>query len=172
MSNSSIATVVRPEVAVIHNTAASTVALGAAGAAEILTNGAAQGALAIRSASTHPTNYTAAAGEYAVANHGRVYMHMEVRAAKGIAGSVMSIRVVLGAAGDAADGGTTIMERQIPAAAGLNEYYISAPDIAFDVAPGQVLTVQIESDTLNDSLVIADLCVVYKSIPLVLGAAI
>lgn len=172
MSNSSIATIPRPEVAVIHNTAASTVTLGAAGAAEILTNGAAQGALGIRSASTHAANYSAAAGEYTVANYGRMYLDVELRAAKGLAGSIVSFRIVKGKTGDLADVGTVIYERQIPASAALLQYYIRAQDIAFAMAPGDVLTAQIESDTINDSLVIADLGITYQSIPERLGAEI
>lgn len=172
MSNSSIATVARPEVVVIHNTAASTVTLGAAGAAEILTNGAAQGALGIRGASTHAGNYSAAAGEYTVANYGRMYLDVELRAAKGIAGSIVSFRLVKGRAGDAAEAGITIFERQIPAAAALLEYYIRAQDIAFAMSPGDVLTAQIESDTINDTVAIADLGITYQSIPERLGAEI
>lgn len=172
MSNSSIATIPRPELAVIHNTAASTVVLGAAGAAEILTNGAAQGALGIRQASTHPTAYTAASGEYAVQNYGRMYLDVELRAAKGIAGSIMSFRIVKGKTGDLADVGTVIYERQIPASAGVNQYYIRAQDVAFAMAPGDVLTAQIESDTINDSLVIADIGITYQSVPERLGAEI
>lgn len=172
MSNSSIATVVRPEVAVIHNTAASTVVLGAAGTAEILTSGAAQGALGIRGASTHAANYDAAAGEYTVANYGRMYLDVELRAAKAEVGSIVTFRLVKGRAGDAAEVGLTIYERQIPAAAGTAEYLIRAQDIAFAMSPGDVLTAQIESDTINDELAIADLGITYWSIPERLGAEI
>lgn len=172
MSNSSIATVVKPEVAVIHNTAASTVTLTTAGAAVKLTDGANLGRLGLRSASTHPSAYSAAAGEYTVQNHGRMLLNGELRATKGVAGSIVSFRVVLGKAGDLADVGTVLFERLIPASAGTNQYYISAPDITFAVAPGQVLTLQIESDTNADSLAIADCCMVYQSVPEVLGAAI
>lgn len=172
MSNSSIASLPKPEVAVIHNTAASTVVLGAAGAAEILTSGAAQGALGIRQASTHPTAYTAASGEYAVQNYGRMYLDVELRAAKAEVGSIVTFRIVKGKTGDLADVGTVIYERQIPAAAGTAEYYIRAQDIAFALAPGDVLTAQIESDTINDELAIADLGITYWSIPERLGAEI
>lgn len=172
MSNSSIATVVRPERAVIRNTAASTVVLGAIGAAEILTSGAAQGALGIRPASTHQPNYTAAAGEYAVNNHGRLYVDVELRAAKAEALAVVTFKIVLGKAGDVADGGTVVYSRAIPAAAGTAEYYWRSPDISFDVAPGQVLTAQIESTVIADELTITDLSIVYEIIPLVLGSQI
>lgn len=172
MSNSSIAEVVRPERAVIRNTAASTVVLGAADTPEILTSGAAQGALGIRPASTHQANYDAAAGEYTVENHGRLYMDVELRAAKAEALAVVTFRIVLGAAGDAADVGTVVYERTIPAAAGTDEYYFRSPDISFDVAPGQVLTAQIESTVINDEITITDCSIVYDMIPLVLGASI
>lgn len=172
MSNSSIAEVVRPERAVIRNTAASTVVLGAVDTPEILTNGAAQGALGIRPASTHQANYDAAAGEYTVENHGRLYVDVELRAAKAEALSVATFKLVLGAAGDAAGAGTVVYERSIPASATTTEYYWRSPDITFDVAPGQVLTAQIESDTIADEITITDCSIVYDMIPLVLGASI
>jgi hypothetical protein len=172
MSNSSVSDVARPERAVIRNTAASTVVLGAVGAAEILTSGAAQGALGIRPASTHQENYSAAAGEYTVENHARLGLHVEFRGAKAEALSVVTFRIVLGKAGDLADVGTIIYSRTIPASAATNEYYWSSPDIAYDVSPGQVLTAQIESDTIADEVTITDLSIVYDMIPLVLGASI
>jgi hypothetical protein len=172
MSNSSVAVVNVPERAVIRNTAASTVVLGAIGTAEILTSGAAQGALGIRPASTHVANYSAAAGEYTVNNHGRLYLDVEFRGAKAEVAAVVTFKIVLGKAGDAADVGTVVYTRTIPAAAGTAEYYWRSPDISFDVAPGQVLTAQIESDTIADEVTITDLSIVYDMIPLVLGASI
>lgn len=172
MSNSSIATVVKPELAVIHNTAASTVTLATANTAVKLTDGAALGELEIRTASTHPTAYSNTAGEYTVQNHGRLYVDVELRAAKGVAGSVVTFRLVLGKAGDLAGVGTVLYARQIPASAGTNQYYIRAQDITFAVAPGQVLTAQVVSDTNADSLAIADCGITYQSVPEVLGAAI
>lgn len=172
MANDSIAEVVRPERAVIRNTAASTVVLGAANTPEILTDGAAQGALDIRPASTHQANYVAAAGEYTVEDHGRLYVDVELRAAKAEATAAVDFRIVLGAAGDAAGDGTVVYERTIPVAAGTSEYYWRSPDISFDVAPGQVLTAQIESTIISDELTITDCSIVYELIPLVLGASI
>jgi hypothetical protein len=172
MSNSSVSDVARPERAVIRNTAASTVVLGAAGTAEILNSGATQGALGIRPASTHVANYTAASGEYVVNNHARLFLDVELRAAKAEVAAVVTFRIVLGKAGDAAEVGTVVYTRTIPAAAGTAEYYFRSPDISFDVAPGQVLTAQIESDTIADEVTITDLSIVYDMIPLVLGASI
>src|SRR5690349_3713815 len=108
MANNSIATVTRPEVAVIRNSAASTVTLTTAGAAVKLTNGAALGSLVADTANTHPAAYTDTNGEYVVQNHGRMRVDVELRAAKGVAGSVVDFRIVLGKAGDLADVGTIV----------------------------------------------------------------
>lgn len=177
MANDSIGTVRRPEANLIHNTAASTVTLTTANTPVKLTDGAALGELEIRTASTHglagaPLAYSNTLGEYTVQNHGRILADVELRAAKGVAGSVVTFRLVLGKAGDAAGVGTVVFARQIPASAGTAQYYIRAHEMIFGAAPGQVLTAQVVSDTNADSLAIADCGILYKSIPEVLGSQI
>ena len=158
---------------VIDGTADSSVVLATANTPVILTSGAALGALAINPNSTHPENYDAAAGEYTLANNGRILVSGSLRGAKTVSGSIVTLRLRLGSAGDLAGVGEDLLASVVIPAAALTDPFLQVEfSITAPVTRGRVLTWQLESDTDADALAITQFSMRQHTISDLQGAAV
>ncbi len=147
----------------LRNSAASTIALTTS--AQILTSGAALGALAAMpggsdtlTTSESASAFTASSGEYVLRTTGRtIKAYLRLKASKSAAGESVTFRLVAGAAGDLAGVGATIWQHTaiLSVADSTNIQQVVIPiQTLIPPAQGGVLTLQALASG-NTNLVIA-----------------
>ncbi len=156
---------------VIDSAADSSVVLATANTPVILTS--AVGDLAINPNSTHPENYDPVVGEYTLANNGRILVSGALRGAKTVSGSVVTLKLILGSAGDPAGVGEDLLASVVIPAAALTDPFLQVEfGITAPVTRGRVLTWQLESDTDADELAITQFSTRLHTISDLQGAAV